>query len=263
MNWVEVNGTSLRYELSGGGPSTLVLIHEMGGTLDSWDQVLPAVNNGRRVLRYDTRGAGLSEKIKGGVSWDQMAGDLAGLLDAVGVTGKVSLAGIAVGAAIAVHFAVRYPARPGALVLHGPAVGVGDDRKQATLDRAATVEAGGMRGVVETSLANSYPPVVRHNQEMFAEFRARWLANDPESFAAINRMLATENIEHELAKIGCPALLTAGRHDGLRPSSIIEPMSRQVPGAQFLELNSGHFASVQTPGLVAQAIHSFLHALGY
>ena len=263
MNWIEVNGTSLRYELTGSGPTTLVLIHEMGGTLDSWDQVLPALNNGRRVLRYDTRGAGLSEKTRGTVTWNQMADDLAGLLDASGITGKVALAGIAVGAANAVHFAVRYPDRAAALVLHGPAVGVGDDRKQATLNRAASVEAGGMRSVVETSLANSYPPVVRHNAEVFAAFRACWLSNDPESFAAINRMLAAENIEHELPKIACPALFTAGRHDGLRPTSIIEPMSREVPGAQFLELNSGHFASVQTPGLVAQAIHYFVHGLGY
>jgi 3-oxoadipate enol-lactonase len=261
MNWIEVNGTSLRYDVTGDGPATLVLVHEMGGTLDSWDQVLPALNNSRRVVRYDTRGAGLSEKIKGAVTWDQMAGDLAALLDALGIMGRVALAGIAVGAAIAAHFAVRYPDRTAALVLHGPAVGVGEDRRQATLDRAAAVEKGGMRAVVETSLANSYPPIVRHDPETFAAFRARWLGNDPESFAAINRMLAAENIEHELAKIDCPTLLTAGRHDGLRPSSIIEPMARKVPGAQFLELNSGHFASVQTPGLVAQAIHYFLHAL--
>jgi 3-oxoadipate enol-lactonase len=140
MNWIEVNGTSLRYEVTGGGSSTLVLIHEMGGTLDSWDQVLPALNNGRRVLRYDTRGAGLSEKIKGSVTWDQMAGDVVGLLEALGITGKVSLAGIAVGGAIAAHFAVRNPDRAAALVLHGPAPGVDADRRQATLDRAATVE---------------------------------------------------------------------------------------------------------------------------
>jgi 3-oxoadipate enol-lactonase len=262
MNWVEVNGTSLRYEVTGSGPTTLVLIHEMGGTLDSWDQVLPALNNSRRVVRYDTRGAGLSEKIKSAVTWDQMAGDVAALLDSLGITGKVALAGIAVGAAIAVHFAVRYPDRAAALVLHGPAVGVGADRRQATLDRAAAVESGGMRGVVETSLAASYPPVVRHDAGTFAAFRARWLGNDPESFAAINRMLAAETIEHELAAIACPTLVTAGRHDSLRPPSIIEPMSRQIKGAQFLELNSGHFASVQTPGLMAQAIHYFLHALG-
>src|SRR3954447_20011922 len=159
MNWIEVNGTSLRYELSGSGPTTLVLIHEMGGTLESWDQVLPVLSNSRRVLRYDTRGAGLSEKTRGTVTWNQMTNDLAALLDALGITGRVALAGIAVGAAIAVHFAVRYPDRAAALVLHGVAVGVGGDRRQATLNRAASVEAGGMRSVAEASLANSYPPV--------------------------------------------------------------------------------------------------------
>src|SRR5579871_4158348 len=178
MNWVEVNGVGLRWDQSGSGPTTLVLVHEMGGTLDSWDQPVRALHNGRVVLRYDTRGAGLSEKIKGSVTWDQMADDLAALLDATGHTGKVALAGIAVGAAIAAHFAVRYPDRAAALVLHGPAMGVTDDRRQATLDRAASVEAGGMRGVVETSLAASYPPVVRLDGDEFRKFRARWLGND-------------------------------------------------------------------------------------
>ena len=262
MNWIEVNGTSLRYELSGAGPSVLVLIHEMGGTLESWDAVMPALINSRRVLRYDTRGAGQSEKIKGKVTWDQMADDLLALLDALGIQEKVSVAGIAVGAAIAMHFAVRYPARCCALVLHGPATGVPGDRKQATLDRAAGVEAGGMRSVVETSLAASYPPVVRHDPEMFRQFRARWLANDPESFAAINRMLAEGDITHELAKVAVPTLVTAGRHDSLRSPAVIEPMARQIPGATFLEQNTGHFSSMQTPGVTAQGIHYFLHALG-
>ena len=119
-----------------------------------------------------------------------------------------------------------------------------------------------MRGVVETSLANSYPPVVRHNADVFRNFRARWLANDPQSFAAINRMLAAEDISPELTKISCPTLVTAGRHDGLRAPAVIEPMAKKIPGAEFLELNTGHFASIQTPGTMSQAIHYFLHALG-
>ncbi len=262
MNWIEVNGTSLRYELSGQGPATLVLVHEMGGTLDSWDQLLPALNNGRQVLRYDTRGAGLSEKIKGPVTWDQMADDLAALLDALGIEGKVGLAGIAVGAAICVRFAVRHPHRAAALVLHGPALGVPEDRRQATIDRAAAAETTGMRAIAETSLAASYPETVRHLPEAFAAFRARWLGNDPESFGAINRMLAGQDIESDLDRIACPALFTAGRHDTLRPRAVIEPMAARVPGAEFLELNTGHFASVQTPGIMAQPIHYFMHALG-
>src|SRR5436853_416330 len=100
MNFVEVNGTALRYELSGRGASTLVLIHEMGGTLESWDFVAPQFAAKRKVLRYDTRGAGLSQKVHGALTIDTMTDDLVSLMDAVGITGRVGLAGIAVGGAI-------------------------------------------------------------------------------------------------------------------------------------------------------------------
>ena len=41
MDFLEANGVGLRYDLAGDGAKTLVLVHEMGGSLDSWDQVLP------------------------------------------------------------------------------------------------------------------------------------------------------------------------------------------------------------------------------
>jgi 3-oxoadipate enol-lactonase len=263
MNWIEVNGTSLRYELSGSGSTTLVLVHEMGGTLDSWDLVLPALNNTRRVLRYDTRGAGLSEKIHGRVTFDDMADDLATLLNAIGIAGKVALAGTAVGGAIAIHFAVRHAARTAALIVTSPATGVAADRRQATLDRATAAEKQGMRGIAEASISNSYPLEVRHNAENFRRFRARWLANDPHSFAAINRMLADSTVTEELPRIACPTLVIGCRHDKLRPPAAVKLLAEQIPGAEYLEINSGHFAGIQTPGLVSQAFHGFLFALGY
>jgi 3-oxoadipate enol-lactonase len=263
MNWIDVNGTTLRYELSGSGKTTLVLVHEMGGTLDSWDQVLPALNHARRVLRYDTRGAGISEKIRGKVSFDDMADDLAALLDALDITGAVALAGTAVGAAIAMHFAVRHASRAGALVVTSPATGVPADRRQATLDRAAAAEAKGMRALAEQSFAGSYPPEVRHNAAEFEKFSARWIANDPESFAAINRMLADSTVTDELPRIACPTLVISCTHDKLRPPAVIEPMARQIPRAEYMEINSGHFAAIQTPGLVSQAFHGYLASVGY
>ena len=51
MDFLEANGVGLRYDLAGDGAKTLVLVHEMGGSLDSWDQVLPTLSVGRRVLR--------------------------------------------------------------------------------------------------------------------------------------------------------------------------------------------------------------------
>ena len=40
MDFIEANGVGLRCELSGGGDRTLVLVHEMGGSLESWDPAL-------------------------------------------------------------------------------------------------------------------------------------------------------------------------------------------------------------------------------
>jgi len=262
MDWIEVNGTSLRFELTGDGPRTLVLVHEMGGTLESWDQVLPALAPGRRLLRYDTRGAGQSEKIRGAVSFDVMASDLAALLDALAIQGKVALAGCAVGAGIVLHFASRFPARVAALVAMGPATGVPPDRRAATLARAEAIERTGPRGVIEESFAGSYPPEVRHDPEQYRRFRARWLANDPESYGAIYRMLVDSTVTEELPGIACPALLLAGTHDRLRPPAVVEPLAARMGNARFRALDSGHFMAVQTPALVAAEIASFLDPLG-
>jgi len=61
--WTDANGISIHFELAGNGPS-VVLLHEMGGTLDSWDEIAPALSKRFRVLRYDQRGSGRTEKVR-------------------------------------------------------------------------------------------------------------------------------------------------------------------------------------------------------
>jgi len=92
MDWLEANGVGLRYDLAGSSAKTLALLHEMGGSLGSWDMVLPALAADRRVLRYDTRGAGQSEKVRGALALDTMVDDLAALLDALGIDRPIALA---------------------------------------------------------------------------------------------------------------------------------------------------------------------------
>src|SRR5258706_1060440 len=127
MDFIEVNGTALRYEMSGSGASTLVLIHEMGGTLESWDLVTSLFSAKRTVLRYDTRGAGLSQKVRGALTIDTMVDDLVSLVDALGIAGRVALAGVAVGGAIAMHTAVRHPRRVAPVSASGPATAPAPD----------------------------------------------------------------------------------------------------------------------------------------
>ena len=262
MNWTEVNGTALRYEVSGEGGTPLVLVHEMGGTLESWDQVMPALRPGRLVLRHDWRGAGQSEKLAAPVTFQTMAGDIAALLDAMGISGRVALAGCAVGAGIALTFAGLYPERTAAVVAMAPATGMAAERRAGMLERVAQTEALGMAAVVEESFAGSYPPQVRHDAAVYREFRARWIGNDPRSYANIYRMLIHAELDDVLGAIACPVLAVAGTLDRLRPPAVVEPIAAGIPGARFMAIESGHFMAVQTPDMVAGAINGFLRPLG-
>ncbi|MGA9865611.1 MAG: alpha/beta hydrolase, partial [Acetobacteraceae bacterium] len=160
------------------------------------------------------------------------------------------------------HTAARFPKRVAALVAMGPATGVAPDRRAATIARAEAIETRGPAGVIDESFAASYPPEVRHDAEQYRRFRARWLANDPESYGAIYRMLVEARVTEELAAIACPALLLAGTKDRLRPPALVEPLAETMANARFQALESGHFMAVQTPRIVADAIEGFLGPLG-
>jgi len=261
MNFIEANGAALRYEVSGSGERAVVLIHEMGGTLESWDGAAPLLARQRRVLRYDTRGAGLSQKVRGALSIDTMTDDLVALMDASGIS-KAAVTGVAVGGAIALHAAVRHAARVSAVVATSPAIAVAADRRAAVLARVDRIERDGMASAVDESFASGYPTELRGDMGRFNAFRARWLGNDPASYATIYRMLAATDLTAELARIACPVLVIGGRFDRTRPPASAEPVARAIPGAQFKVLESGHYMSTQTPELVAGAIGEFLDAAG-
>jgi 3-oxoadipate enol-lactonase len=262
MDFIEANGVGLRCELSGGGGHTLVLVHEMGGSLESWDDVAPRFAKTRRVLRYDTRGAGLSQKARGELSLDTMADDIAALLDAYGISGKVALAGIAVGGAIALHFAARFPERTSAVVVGSPATGIAAERRVPALERLKKIETEGMAFAVEDSMQNGYAPELRGDLKRFERFRARWLGNDPSSYAAIWRMLANADMQDELARLSCPVLVIGGSLDRVRPPALAESVAKAIPGARYVEMRTGHYMSVQTPDLIFDCLDDFLKSVG-
>ena len=262
MDFIEANGAALRCELSGAGTRTLVLVHEMGGSLESWDEVAPRFAGSRRVLRYDTRGAGLSQKLRGEVSLDTMAGDIAALLDHFAIAGKVALAGIAVGGAIALHFAARYPERTAAVAVGSPATGIAAERRGPALERLARIEAAGMAVAVEDAMLNGYAPELRGDIARFDRFRRRWLGNDPSSYATIWRMLASADMQDELARLTCPVLVIGGGLDRVRPPPLAQDVAKTIPGARYTEIRTGHYMAVQTPDLLFETIDEFLRSAG-
>jgi len=261
MNFIEANGVSLRYVVEGIG-KPIVLIHEMGGTIESWGLLAPLLAGHRRVIRYDTRGAGFSEKARSPLSIDTMTADLIALLDGLGIKEKVALAGTAVGGAIALHTAYKHPDRVSAAVVTSPATSIPPEAREATRGRIDAMERDGMRSAVEATAANSYPPEMRTDMARFEAFKARWLANDPSSYAAIYRMLVDMDLGPELASIKCPVLAIGGEFDRGRPPARVEPIAKAIPGATFKVLPVGHYAGLQAPELIAREIDAFLESVG-
>jgi 3-oxoadipate enol-lactonase len=122
------------------------------------------------------------------------------------------------------------------------------------------MEREGLQAVTDT-LDLSYPAELRGDAQRFAAFRARWLGSDPLSFGAVYRMLIATDLQSELPRLACPALILAGALDRTRPPSLVEPVARAIPNARYAVLQSGHYAPLQTPELYARTVGEFLDAV--
>lgn len=264
MEWVEANGAAFRTERVGGGAGTpLLLIHELGGDMTSWDPALAAgICDGRPGLRFDWRGAGMSEKIRGPFDIETMTADIAGVIDATGFGAgqPVDMVGIALGGGVAIALAARYPEKIRRMVSTSPATGGSPAARERMLERAKGVEENGMRPYCEASHAVSFADHLRTDAALYEWYRKKWIAQDPASFAAHNRMLADMDEQPNYGRVKAETLVLSGTHDPLRTPEIVKEIAGQIPGAEYEELDTGHFMHVQTPELCAKRVAAFLDA---
>jgi 3-oxoadipate enol-lactonase len=253
---INAGGATFNYELTGAG-ETLVLLHEIGGTLQSWSAVAPDLAKRFHVLAYDQRGCGSSDRIVGDFSLDTHIADLRTLLAALGLRGRLHLAGVAIGTALAVRYAASFPRDIGSLVLACPALSVSEERKTYLAERAALVAAEGMAATVEQTLGLSYPPEAMPDRAAYDAYRSRFLANDPKSYAAINTAFARFDATPDLAAIRAPTLVLAGTHDRLRPPAQTRQIAERIAGMHYNEIDAGHLMPVQAPSAMAAAMLSF------
>ena len=211
-----------------------------------------------RVLRYDQRGAGMSEKIRQDFSNDTLVEDFMALANSAGLDPPFGFVTVAAAATQALRFYEKFPDRVAALVLCNPAPGVDPSRGAALDERAAFAAREGMRASLPTTLALSYPPHLGE-QAAYRAYLGRYLANDPVSFGLGFRCLARTNMLHMLPQIRCPAMVVAGGHDTVRPHAGTAELAKKIPGARFELLDkAGHFMPTQAPDELAALLEDFL-----
>jgi len=256
--WMEANGISVHYELAGAGPS-LVLMHEMGGTLDSWDGIFPALSKRLRALRYDQRGSGLSEKPRRPLNTELLVDDLEAVLQGLELAPPYHLVTVAAATMQALIYMTRHPGSIASFVFCNPFTGADPSRLSALDERASLAEREGMRAAVPVTLDKSWPP--QHgDRAAYARYRARYLAQDPVCFAAMNRAIGNPNVTHLGKKIANPTMVVAGRFDQVRLPAATEQFARTIPGARFEVIDAVHMMPAQAPGALLPLLEDFFGA---
>lgn len=258
MPCIDTGRISLFYEEAGGGVPVL-LLHELGGSSESWRAVVSLLAVDRRVVAVDLRGAGRSEKPPGAFALADLADDLGALLRTLGLDQPVDVVGAALGSLVGALLAIRHPDRVRRLMMCAVAPDMAGPTRAYLAERAEKVRRVGMRGVAEASLANSFPA---SHPEARAAYRAIYLGNDPAAYAELSLALARlEMTPADWGTIRVPTLVASGAHDFLWPPPVGRAVAALVPGARFAVMeDAGHFPHLQAPASLVRLAREFLAA---
>ncbi len=246
---------------AGQGP-TLLLVH--GFPLDHrmWHEQMAAFSPTCRVLAPDLCGFGQSGRRDGMVGMDQMADDLALLLDALGVVQPVTLCGLSMGGYVAWQFWRRHPQRLARLVLCDTrAAADGEETARGRELTARRLLAEGPPVVVQAMLERLVSPTTRADRPAVVEqLRQMMLEGNAQGMAAALRGMAVrDDALPWLAEVRVPTLAIAGADDVISPPPEMQAFAAQMPAARFVEIAAaGHMAPLEQPAAVNAALAAFL-----
>ncbi|MGI9412728.1 MAG: alpha/beta fold hydrolase [Hyphomicrobiales bacterium] len=242
-----------------GEGETVTLIHGVGADLESWDGVVAALGGGYRILRYDLRGHGASEKVPGPYSLDDFVDDLVELLDRLDIR-TTHLVGFSLGGLIAQAFALAHPHRLKRLVLVSTVAGRTPEERDKVEARARQLAEQGAPSHVEASLSRWFTDgFLEANRDVVQKRLERSLTNDPHCYAAAYRVLAESDLAGRLHEIAAPALVMTGEHDIGSTARMARLIAGRIPGAKLRILpRLKHSVLLEAPDKVAGHIRTFL-----
>ncbi len=256
---VTVNGTTLHYRLEGDPSHPLVLLsNSLASNLTMWVRQVPALlAAGFRVLRYDTRGHGRSAVPPGPYTLPQLATDVLGLLDALGLE-KVHFCGLSLGGMTGQMFATHYGNRLRSLSLCATAAYMGPPELWA--GRIKAVEQGGMAVVAEPTISRWFTARCQRTESAaIAEMRAAILATVPAGYAACAGAIRDMDQRETISAIRVPTLVMVGALDPGTTVDAAKLMYERIPGAELLIIpESQHLFNVEMPAQFNTGLLAFL-----
>ena len=254
-----LNDIELYYEILGEEDrETVLFVHGLGSSGRDWEGQVPFFSERFRVVTADLRGHGRSQKPPGPYSMKMFAGDVVGLIEALGL-GPVHVVGLSLGGMVAFQLAVDRPELVKSMVIinSGPEVVVRTmkDRWQVFV-RRAIVRLLGMRRMGEVLSKRLF--IKKEQEKMREVFVERWAENDPKAYMATLNAIVGWSVMDRLGEIEARTLVVASDED-YTPVEDKEAYVGLMEDARLMVIEDArHAVVVERPRKVNKLVLAFL-----
>jgi pimeloyl-ACP methyl ester carboxylesterase len=263
MPHVRANGINLYYEEYGTGEPVVLI---MGFTVSSvgWRWNISDFAKHFRVIAFDNRGVGQSDKPNVPYSMTTFADDTAGVLDSLDIK-TAHVFGISMGGMIAQEFALRHPQRVKTLILGctncgGPQAVLSKDPDVLNLlANIASVDVQ-QAALIMTKVAVT-PWFLQKRMDVLLQLNQLSAQHPTPQHGMVCQMQAIQGHDtyERLPQITVPTLVITGKEDGLVPPENSVTLAQRIPNADLTLLsNASHLFNIELPRATAEVVTRFI-----
>lgn len=273
--FAKINGIELCYEIFGEG-YPIILIHGFGARKEGFKCQIPALSKEFKVITFDNRGAGKSERVNEVYTMHTLADDVRGLLDFLEIK-KTHVLGTSMGGLIAQQFVLKYPEYVNKLVLVNTGSGAPDNIgiemiKKNRLEQLELIKSDPEKAFWDNAhiwFYHKYRKELKLNPNK--KFFGIWSAEDeirestilmptPRDIELQIEAIKGFNTSEKLHKIKNHTLLLAASHDRICTKRSIEEMHKRIPNNVFRVIEkAGHESPKTRAPEVNKIIINFLN----
>jgi 3-oxoadipate enol-lactonase len=236
----------------------LMLSNSLGTNLSMWDPQIAEWSKHFRILRYDSRGHGLSVATDRAFSIATLGRDALAILDHFGIE-KAHWCGVSKGGMVGQWLATNARQRMGRVVLANTAARMGPP--DLWNGRIRTVRSKGMAVIVQATLERWFSPAFRQSEPATVTKVSEMLTSTPAiGYATCCAAIRDMDQREALRGIANPVLVIIGRVDPATPPAAGHLIAEAIPGSRTVELDAAHLSNLEQPAAFTGAVLDFLNA---
>lgn len=258
------DGDEIQFEKRGKG-TPLLLLHAFPLSGAMWRAQIDLFAKEYKVIAPNLRGIGETSPFADAPSIDQMADDIAALLNEMRLAEPIVLCGISMGGYVAMAFARRHPQRLRALVLCDTRAEADTVEEQGKRDEMIRFASTNSSSDVFAKMAPDILGETTRETKAALVQKIAELSSDhnPQALANLLRALRDRpDATPHLAKIKVPTLVLVGHEDTVAPPTAARTLAKQIPNAQLhLIPQAGHLSNLERPQEFNRLMLAFLREI--